>query len=533
MNDMKKSLIARRREFLKTVALAAGGASQAAAADPSGNQAHEAGRDVAARAQGAVQYPRNFTGRQLAMIAFPLGGVAAGSLALGGRGQLRDWEIFNRPDKGKSVSYAFPSIWAQAGTAKPVARVLEARLIPPYEAGGGLSPNQVSGLTRLEDATFTGEYPLAQNRVSRSRSAGDRCARGVHAPHSARCRSVRTACGDPAVHVTNPGKEPPRSRSLSVENPVGVDLRGVVGRRTVLAARTNEYRSGDALKGLLMTNPEVGKELRSPVRLCGLDRFGRRQGLLRARLAPRQMVGEPAAVLGRFFRGRPTRTGGRRAQRRGLFVSAAGNRPRSKGRVHVRSRLAFPEPHPVLVRMAKRTGYRPQRDHRELLPRRFADAWEAAGVRRDEPAVARKAHAPVPGRDARDDLARRREGSGDGECIHAGDAHLFPHRGRQIPRVRRDQRHEWMLPRKLHPRLELRNDHSTSVPHARPLDARIGLRTCRTIWTGASHPPRAARGRADRRYYGRRRHHGPDHQDLHRLAVVGRPGVARQDLAEA
>ena len=80
---------------------------------------------------------------------------------------MRDWQIFNRPDKGRFLGYAFPSIWAQVGNAKPVARVLEARLMPPYQAASGLSPAQVSGLTRLEDATFTGEYPLAQNRVPR------------------------------------------------------------------------------------------------------------------------------------------------------------------------------------------------------------------------------------------------------------------------------------------------------------------------------------------------------------------------------
>jgi uncharacterized protein (DUF608 family) len=44
-----------------------------------------------------MRYPRIYTGRQLAMLAMPLGGIAAGSISLGGRGQLRDWEIFNRP----------------------------------------------------------------------------------------------------------------------------------------------------------------------------------------------------------------------------------------------------------------------------------------------------------------------------------------------------------------------------------------------------------------------------------------------------
>ena len=95
------------------------------------------------------------------MIAFPLGGVAAGSLSLGGRGQLRDWEIFNRPNKGFSPPYALPSIWVQAGNSKPIARVLEARILPPYEGQDGLGSNNSPGLSRIQAATFTGEYPLA------------------------------------------------------------------------------------------------------------------------------------------------------------------------------------------------------------------------------------------------------------------------------------------------------------------------------------------------------------------------------------
>ena len=96
------------------------------------------------------------------MIAFPLGGIAAGSISLGGRGQLRDWEIFNRPDKGRTPSYAFPSLWVQVDGSKPVARVLESRLQPPYQAAEGLGPGNVPGLDRIAGATFTGEFPLAQ-----------------------------------------------------------------------------------------------------------------------------------------------------------------------------------------------------------------------------------------------------------------------------------------------------------------------------------------------------------------------------------
>ena len=52
----------------------------------------QAGAESTAAAKPDITYPRVYRGRQLAMIAFPLGGVGAGSIRLGGRGQLRDWK---------------------------------------------------------------------------------------------------------------------------------------------------------------------------------------------------------------------------------------------------------------------------------------------------------------------------------------------------------------------------------------------------------------------------------------------------------
>jgi uncharacterized protein (DUF608 family) len=145
----------KRRTFLKQVALA-GAATKAAA-----QIATPAGTPPAAAAAPEITFPRVFTGRRLTAIAFPLGGVCAGSISLGGRGQLRDWEIFNRPDKGNSPSYAFPAIWVQAGNRKPIARVLESRIQPPFTGSSGLGDQNAPGLTRLASATFTGEFPLA------------------------------------------------------------------------------------------------------------------------------------------------------------------------------------------------------------------------------------------------------------------------------------------------------------------------------------------------------------------------------------
>ena len=112
--------------------------------------------------ENSITYPRVFTGRALTMLSFPLAGIGGGSIGLGGRGQLRDWEIVNRADKGHSPDYALPSIWVKTAGRKPIARVLEARLQPPYEGQNGLGSANSPGLSRLEGATFTGEFPQAR-----------------------------------------------------------------------------------------------------------------------------------------------------------------------------------------------------------------------------------------------------------------------------------------------------------------------------------------------------------------------------------
>ena len=108
-----------RRGFLKSVALAASPLGSAAAQTPPKTTPAPSAPAAAppppppiTLPRSSMRYPRVYTGRQLAMLAMPLGGIAAGSISLGGRGQLRDWELFNRPDKGRSPEYAFASIWA-------------------------------------------------------------------------------------------------------------------------------------------------------------------------------------------------------------------------------------------------------------------------------------------------------------------------------------------------------------------------------------------------------------------------------------
>ena len=105
---------------------------------------------------------RSFSGRQLGEIAFPLGGIGTGTVSLGGRGELRDWEIFNRPNKGHSLPFTFAALWTRAAGQRAVVRVVEAPLQPPFRGAQGYPREGAQGLPRFRGATFRGAYPFAE-----------------------------------------------------------------------------------------------------------------------------------------------------------------------------------------------------------------------------------------------------------------------------------------------------------------------------------------------------------------------------------
>lgn len=92
--------------------------------------------------------------------AFLLGGIGTGNVSLGARGELRDWEIFNRPGKGNQLPYTFFALWTQEEGKKPMAKVLESRLHPPFSKSHGFSSSELAGLPRLKESVMKGEYPF-------------------------------------------------------------------------------------------------------------------------------------------------------------------------------------------------------------------------------------------------------------------------------------------------------------------------------------------------------------------------------------
>lgn len=245
-----------RRDFLKQATGVVGVATQAgvwpmASASQSDRRSSE---QREAHSAQEVSYPRQFSGRQLKMISFPLGGVAAGSIGLGGRGQLCNWEIFNRPNKGFRPPYAFPAIWAQVGNQTPVVRVLESRILPPYEGQDGLGSENAPGLSRLESAVFTGGYPFAHIQFQ-DKSLPVKIelqAFSPFIPHEPDDSGLPIAML--RYRITNPDQIGAKvSIAFSIDNPVKTDDRS-------RDKRVNAYRSGAEAAGLCMSNPGLATD---------------------------------------------------------------------------------------------------------------------------------------------------------------------------------------------------------------------------------------------------------------------------------
>lgn len=90
----------------------------------------------------------------------PLGGIGTGNVALGGRGDLRSWEIMNRPARAFTPSLAFFAVRTESADGTIVTRVAEGPIdIEDYEGWSG-SPVGVAGLPRMRQARFNAAYPL-------------------------------------------------------------------------------------------------------------------------------------------------------------------------------------------------------------------------------------------------------------------------------------------------------------------------------------------------------------------------------------
>lgn len=112
-----------------------------------------------------------YENEKLRNISFPLGGIGTGCIGLAGNGSLKEWEIFNRPNKNGRNGYSHFAIKAMCG-GKSTAKVLQGDCVEDligtpcaskghYAFGYGPHESTFAGFPHFRSVTFDGTFPMA------------------------------------------------------------------------------------------------------------------------------------------------------------------------------------------------------------------------------------------------------------------------------------------------------------------------------------------------------------------------------------
>lgn len=116
---------------------------------------------------------KKYSGDKLTEVSMPLGGIGTGTISIGGRGDLRDWEITNRGALGwiPGVKLVEPTIanapffamyYQEKGEAKGKIKLLEGPIDQSKYYGDWGCDVLNSGFPRFSQIEFDAAYPLAQ-----------------------------------------------------------------------------------------------------------------------------------------------------------------------------------------------------------------------------------------------------------------------------------------------------------------------------------------------------------------------------------
>ncbi len=198
-----------------------------------------------------------------AVAAFPLGGIGTGNVSLGARGDLRDWEIAYRPDKGNNLSTTFFALRAQLGDQPSVTRVLEGPVQPPHDLSHGYHPSTTAGLPRLQQATLRGTYPIATIQFEDERFPLKVQLEAYTPLIPLNPEDSGIPCAILTYTISNPTQESARLTLVgSLMNPAGepeVDAYG--NRRPNRIGRSrNQFREAAGYRGLYMDAVDIAPE---------------------------------------------------------------------------------------------------------------------------------------------------------------------------------------------------------------------------------------------------------------------------------
>jgi len=119
------------------------------------------------------QWPvlKHYDEQHLYQLALPLGGIGTGSVSLGGRGELRDWEIMNVPGKKYSTitvgnDAPFFAIYTKPSDGKAITTMLTGPVYDFEYLHAEGRPVNHHGLPRFAHASFDAAYPFGQVNLS-------------------------------------------------------------------------------------------------------------------------------------------------------------------------------------------------------------------------------------------------------------------------------------------------------------------------------------------------------------------------------
>ena len=198
-------------------------------------------------------------------IALPLGGIGTGTVSLGGRGELRDWEIMNVPAKGfntgtNSQNAPFFCIFTKNPEGETTSTMLSGPLYyNEYNDGFG-KPVSNYGLPRFNEASFDGAYPFGQVNLS-----------DKNIPVSVRIKAfnplVPTDEDKSGIPVAVLSYQVKNTSDKPLEVSVCGSLRNFIGRDGVSNVlkkapenNENEFRSVNGLSGIYLYSKGIPKD---------------------------------------------------------------------------------------------------------------------------------------------------------------------------------------------------------------------------------------------------------------------------------
>ena len=198
-------------------------------------------------------------------IALPLGGIGTGTVSLGGRGELRDWEIMNVPAKGfntgtQSRNAPFFAIYTEDAAGQKTASMLAGPLnINEYNHAFG-TPVSNFGLPRFREASFDAAYPFGQVNLSDE-------ALPVSVTIKAFNPLVPTDADKSGLPVAVLSYQVRNCTDSPLEVSVSGSLRNFIGRDGVKDGlkgatihNTNHYRTQNGLSGIYFCSEGVARD---------------------------------------------------------------------------------------------------------------------------------------------------------------------------------------------------------------------------------------------------------------------------------